>query len=120
MRKIFLACPYGHDDAAVVEGRFDLANGVAAKIVQAGATVFSQVSMSHPINKALSGLDRQAVGRLWAPIDEHFMDVMEELIVVDAPGWREISGIKREIAYFESRGRKISLWSEVEREFAAA
>lgn len=73
MRRIFLACPYGHEDPTVVEGRFDLANQVAATIVRSGATVFSQVSMSHPINKVLTDLDRQAIGRLWAPIDEQFM-----------------------------------------------
>lgn len=120
MRRIFLACPYSHDDPAVVEGRFDLSNRVAAKIIRSGAAVFSQVSMSHPINRMLPGLDRQAIGRLWAPIDEQFMAAMDELIVVDAPGWQESSGIKREIAYFESRGRKVGFWAKVEREFGTA
>ena len=57
---------------------------------------------------------------MWAPVDEVFMAAMEELVVIDAPGWRESSGIQREIAYFESRGRKVSLWSQVESDFEAA
>ncbi|WP_204325045.1 DUF1937 family protein, partial [Stenotrophomonas maltophilia] len=48
VRKIFLACPYGHDDPRVVAQRFDISNRVAAAIMRAGHAVFSQVSMSHP------------------------------------------------------------------------
>ncbi|MBX9335961.1 DUF1937 family protein, partial [Serratia marcescens] len=48
MRKIFLACPYSHADANVVQQRFIACNEVAAAIVRAGSAVFSQVSMSHP------------------------------------------------------------------------
>lgn len=66
MRKIFLACPYSHADAEVVEQRFRACNEVAATIVRAGHVVFSQVSMSHPINLCLAELDRAAIGRLWA------------------------------------------------------
>ncbi|MGL4289201.1 MAG: DUF1937 family protein [Phreatobacter sp.] len=120
MRKIFLACPYGHDDPRVVAQRFDISNRVAAAILRSGHAVFSQVSMSHPINAAMAGLDRAAVGKLWAPVDEVFMAAMEELVVVDIDGWEASAGIRREIAFFEARGRKVSLWSQVEAEFTAA
>lgn len=49
----------------VVEQRFRACNEVAATIVRAGHVVFSQVSMSHPINLCLAELDRAAIGRLW-------------------------------------------------------
>lgn len=119
MRKIFLACPYGHPDVAVIETRFDMSNAVAATILAAGAAVFSQVSMSHPINAQLAHLRNADIGRLWAPVDAVFMDVMEELIVIDIDGWKESSGVAREIDFFRKRGRPVSLWSEVETEFAA-
>ncbi|MDH4553483.1 DUF1937 family protein [Pseudomonas sp. BN607] len=45
------------------------------------------------------------------------MDVMEELIILDLPGWDLSSGIKREIEFFKSRDQKVSLWSEVSHEF---
>ncbi len=41
MRKIFLACPYSHADANVVQQRFIACNEVAAAIVRAGSAVFS-------------------------------------------------------------------------------
>lgn len=118
MRKIFLACPYGHADSLIVEQRFELSNAVAAQIVRAGAAVFSQVSMSHPINQQFADLDKAAVGALWAPVDRVFMEAMDELIVIDAPGWKESSGVAREIEFFKQRDRRVSLWSEVEGEFA--
>lgn len=118
MRKIFLAGPYGHADREVVERRFQEANGVAAKIARSGSAVFSQISMSHPINGHLHGLDKTGIGNLWAPIDRVFMDAMDEIIVIDGPGWRESAGVKREMEFFESKGRRVSLWSDVEHEFA--
>ena len=119
MRRIFLACPYGHDNPEVVEERFNSCNEVAAAIAKAGHMVFSQVSMSHPINLTLKGYDRAAIGKLWAPIDAQFMEVMEELIIHDMPGWDQSAGIRREAEFFKARGQKVSLWSEVKDEFAS-
>ena len=120
MRKIFLACPYGHDDAGVVEQRFDKSNAIAAKIIEGGGAVFSQVSMSHPINQALGHLDKAGIARVWAPVDQVFMDAMDELVVVDIDGWKESSGVAREIEFFRKRDRRVSLWSDVQVEFDPA
>jgi hypothetical protein len=119
LRKIFLACPYGHADTAIVEQRFGVSNLVAAKIIEGGGAVFSQVSMSHPINKEFGHLDKAGISRVWAPVDAVFMEAMDELIVVDIDGWKESSGVAREIEFFKERGRRVSLWSEVEAEFLA-
>lgn len=117
MRKIFLACPYGHADTSVVEQRFEISNIVAAQIVRNRAAVFSQVSMSHPINQHLANFDKAGIGSLWAPVDAVFMETMEELIVVDVPGWQESAGVAREIEFFKARNRRVSLWSEVKTDF---
>ena len=118
MRKIFLAGPYGHADREVVERRFHEANKVAAKIARSGSAVFSQISMSHPINGHMTDLDKAGIGKLWAPIDQVFMAAMDEIIVIDGPGWQESAGVKREMEFFQSKGLRVSLWSEVEDEFA--
>ncbi|MFC9553530.1 DUF1937 family protein [Rhodococcus sp. NPDC056960] len=117
MRKIFLACPYSHTDPSVTHDRFIESNKVAATIIESGHTVFSQVSMSHPINLTFDGKDKAEIGALWAPVDEVFMNTLDELIILDLPGWDQSSGIKREIMYFETRGRRVSLWSNVSHEF---
>ena len=120
MLKIFLAGPYGHTDAEIVERRFLEANTVAAKIARSGAAVFSQISMSHPINNCMTDLDKAAIGKVWAPIDLIFMEAMTEIVVIDGPGWQESAGVKREMEYFQSRGLPVSLWSEIQTEFAAS
>lgn len=119
MRKIFLACPYASSNKAVVEQRFDLCNAISAQIVRNGAAVFSQVSMSHPINAHFVGADKENVGKLWKPVDQVFMEAMDELIVVDTDGWKESAGVAREMDFFTKRGSRVSLWSEVKAEFAA-
>lgn len=118
MRKIFLACPYSHADASVTHDRYIQCNKVAAAIIESGHVVFSQVSMSHPINLAFEGKDSATIGKLWAPVDAVFMDVMQELIILDLPGWDLSSGIKREIEFYKNRGQTVSLWSEVQHEFS--
>lgn len=117
MRKIFLACPYSHSDDNVMQKRFIACNRVAATIVEAGHAVFSQVSMSHPINAALEKTEKNNIGKIWAPVDAIFLDVMDELIVIDIDGWDKSTGIKREIEFYQSRGQRVSLWSEVRHEF---
>lgn len=117
MRSIFLACPYSHADPAVTQQRFEACNEVAARILARGAVVYSQVSMSHPINLALPANARVNVGALWGPVDEVFMGVLDELIILDLPGWDASSGIRREIEVFEAQGKRVSLWSSIEDEF---
>ncbi|MBB1584927.1 DUF1937 family protein [Serratia sp. OS31] len=117
MRKIFLACPYSHSDENVVQERFLACNRVAANIIEAGHAVFSQVTMSHPINLQLQNTDKTAIGKMWAPVDALFLAMMEELIILDLPGWDKSAGIKREIEFYQSHNQRVSLWSEVEHEF---
>ncbi|MFP9230242.1 DUF1937 family protein [Pectobacterium cacticida] len=117
MRKIFLACPYSHPDENVINQRFLACNNVAAKIIASGHAVFSQVTMSHPINLAFENIDKANIGKIWAPVDAIFMDVMEELIILDLEGWDKSAGIKREIAFYQKRNQRVSLWSDVEHEF---
>ncbi|ENI7574785.1 DUF1937 family protein [Salmonella enterica] len=118
MRKIFLACPYSHANKDVVHRRFLACNRVAAQIVESGNVVFSQVSMSHPINLEMKKTEKANIGKLWAPVDAIFLDMMVELIIVDLDGWDKSAGIQREIEFYKSRGQRVSLWSEVESEFA--
>ncbi len=117
MRKIFLACPYSHADAEVVEQRFRACNE-SRRPSSAPATWYSARSpMSHPINLCLAELDARRVGEVVAPVDAFYMDHLEELIVLDLPGWRDSAGIRREMEFFEAGGQRVSLWSEVEHEF---
>jgi hypothetical protein len=73
--------------------------------------------MSHPINAYMKDLDKTSIGKIWAPVDVVFMEMMDELVIVDIDGWDKSAGIKREIEFFKSKDRKISLWSDVKKDF---
>ncbi|GHU17386.1 hypothetical protein FACS189475_01140 [Betaproteobacteria bacterium] len=73
--------------------------------------------MSHPINSYMKDMDRAGIGKIWAPVDTVFMEMMDELVIVDIDGWDKSAGIKREMEFFKSKDRKISLWSDVEKDF---
>ena len=79
----------------------------------------SSARCRYPINGHLAHLDKAAIGTLWAPVDAVFMDAMEELIVIDEPGWKESAGVAREIEFFRQRDRRVSLWSDAKGEFPA-
>ncbi|QUJ66619.1 DUF1937 family protein [Photobacterium sp. GJ3] len=53
MTMYFLACPYGHEDRDTVMYRFDECTKAAAKIFQSGRAVYSQITMSHPVNEVI-------------------------------------------------------------------
>lgn len=117
MRKIFLACPYSHADENVIHQRFIACNKVSAKIIESGHAVFSQVTMSHPINLVLEKTEKENIGEMWGPVDAIFLDTMDELIILDLEGWDKSAGIKREIEFYQARNQRVSLWSDIEKEF---
>lgn len=116
MTMYFLACPYSHKDKNIVIKRFNECTKTAAKIFQSGRAVYSQITMSHPVNELIAQNDLgQHVD--WAPIDKEFMDKCDEIIVLEMDGWKESSGVQREIDYFRNRGAKVWLFSDFEKEY---
>lgn len=104
MKLYFIACPYSHANNDIVQQRFDLCTSVATRLTMAGYAVYSQITMSHPMNLIATKLNKKI---RWAPIDEAFMAKCDELIVLTLPGWDESSGVASEIEYFKSRNRKV-------------
>lgn len=115
MTTYFMACPYSHPDQSIVEARFDACTLAATKMSLAGFPVYSQITISHPMN--LSAAKNMSGAKIdWAPIDKVFMDKCDEIIVLELDGWKESGGVQREIEYFKDRGAKVWLFSEFEKE----
>lgn len=75
MKRIYLAIPY----SGLEELSFELANKIAAKLMNEGHLVFSPISHTHPIAKAGSlplGWD------FWKAYDTTFLEWCEEVHVV--------------------------------------
>ena len=102
---IYLACPYSDPDPAVVEARFQAANRAAAKLIAEGHVVFSPISMSHPIAEVMGNHLSEA----WYGFDEPFMANCEAMVIVTVDGWDRSRGVAAERAYFEARGRPVTL-----------
>lgn len=108
---VYLACPYTHPDYGVREARFHSANRAAAQLIKQGRIVYSPITMTHPLDGELAGESTMG-SDYWVNFDLAFMEACSEMVVLMADGWRESSGIKREIAYFEERGKPISYIDE--------
>lgn len=104
---VYLACPYTDPDPAVRKTRFEIATTVAADLIRQGRIVFSPITMTHPIDMVLAGELNTLGSDYWVAFDEAFMDMCSEMLIIQLDGWDRSNGIKREIAYFEERGKPI-------------
>ncbi|SQI43150.1 Domain of uncharacterised function (DUF1937) [Leminorella richardii] len=109
MKLYFIACPYSDADPEVVIRRFNECTEAAAALSLAGHAVYSQITMTHPINEAVARAGKKIV---WSPIDEAYMARCDEIIVLTLPGWEKSGGVAAEIDYFKSRGKKVWTYEE--------
>lgn len=116
MQITYLACPYTHPDLAVREARFRAANAAAAYLLERGTTVYSPISMTHPIDQVLARSGGTLGSAFWVQFDEAFMECCDRMVILKIAGWEESSGVKRETEWFTSRGRAIEFleWQVVE------
>ena len=105
---IYLACPYTDPSFEVRTFRFEAATKAAATLIKRGRIVFSPVTMTHPLDAVLAGSQNTLGTEFWTSFDEAFMEFCGEMIILRLDGWRESAGIRREQAFFESKGRAIS------------
>ena len=102
--KIYLACPYTHQDKHIEAQRFWKANEKAAELLNQGHIIFSPISHSHPIH--LAG---QLPGdyAFWKAQAEAFVPWCDEMWIYCLPGWEESKGIKEETDLASAIGKPI-------------
>ena len=104
MKKIYLACPYSHEDPAVCDQRFRSANQMAAHLMSKGNIVFSPLSHSHPISLCLgNSLDHD----FWLAQDRAFVEWCDAIYVYRMQGWEESRGVQREIKWAKDLGKEV-------------
>lgn len=98
---IYLACPYSHEDPAVEQQRFMAVTQAAAELTSGGRTVFSPITMTHPITEAIRARDgKEPDHKGWMDFDQPFMEMCSEIYVLAISGWSESKGVQQEIRYF--------------------
>lgn len=103
-KKIYLALPYTHPDPKVRESRFNIANGVAGRIMKQGYLVFSPISHTHPIAEKVR-LPKE--WDFWKRQDETFLHWCDEFWVLMMSGWKESKGVQAEIEIAKELGKPI-------------
>ena len=102
---IYAAVPYSDPNPAVREYRFREATKYAAALVQAGYTVYSPITHSHPMAVANPAL---GLGwEYWKRHDEAYMPICAALHVLMLPGWGTSSGVAAEVRAFEAVGKLV-------------
>jgi nucleoside 2-deoxyribosyltransferase len=101
---IYLASPYSHPDAAVMESRFDSICRIAGQLMQAGHVVFSPIAHTHPIAVRCE-LPRS--WDYWEKFDREHITRCDKITVVMLDGWSTSRGIKAEIDIAMELGKPI-------------
>lgn len=107
---LYLASPYTHDDAAVMQQRWLDACTSSAWLIGRGFVVFSPISMGHPIGIMSQG----AIGHdfsAWAANSYAMLEASTHLVVNQIPGWNLSTGVRAEIE--RSRQSGTPIWALV-------
>jgi hypothetical protein len=98
---IYLATPYSHPDAAVMERRFREVTRVAGDMMRRGDLVFSPISHTHPIALVC---DLPKGWDYWQSFDKTMLRACGRVVVLMQDGWEESVGVRAEIAMAQEMG----------------
>jgi hypothetical protein len=104
---IYLACPYTHPDASVRRQRFHQVTKAAAALIRRGYFVFSPITMTHPIDLEMAGVENTLGSDFWVTFDQVFMERCDIFVLLPLAGWQDSSGIRREIEFFKNAGKPL-------------
>ena len=101
---IYLASPYSHPDPAIRDQRFRAVCRKAAELIEDGQVVFSPIAHTHPI--AIYG-NLRFDWDTWKPVDQMFLAVCDELVVLMLDGWVMSNGVLAEIDIAKNLGKPV-------------
>lgn len=104
MKKIYLACPYSHEDPDVRERRVLMADKATAWIMSDGFVVYSPLSHSHRVARHL---DNHLDHVFWLNQCASFVEWADELWVLTLDGWKESKGIRVETGMAHRLGKPV-------------
>ena len=101
---IYLACPYSHPEPGTEAWRVGEASKFAAKMIDAGAVIFSPLSHTLEIKQHTT---RDGSWDSWEKQNRAFIEVSHELWVLMLPGWEDSVGVRAEIRYALELGKPV-------------
>jgi len=100
---IYLSSPYSHPLPSVREERFHAACRATAALLSQGKRVFSPIVHSHPLDALLQGFGHQ----FWMDLDEQYLKLCKEVLVLTIDGWAESRGVMQEMQWAQELGMPI-------------
>ena len=97
-RIIYLAAPYSANEPAPCQAREAAAHFSAGHLIEAGYTVFSPLTYRATFKQAGFAFPN---GEQWYRFDRQFMNICDELVVLQLPGWERSRGVNAAIRYAE-------------------
>ena len=101
MKIVYLCVPYSHEDESVRDYRANMADKMAAHLMEKGNIVFSPISHSHRIAPNLGNSNETD---FWLKQDLPFLAIADEVVVLKLDGWDKSKGIKIELEHAQKRG----------------
>jgi len=98
---IYIASPYTHAEADVMQDRFAAVCMYASHLMQSGLLAFSPIAHSHPI-AVRGGLPRSF--EFWDEFDRSILSICDAVHVLTLDGWRESTGIASEVVIADLLG----------------
>ena len=97
----YLACPYSHPSAEVMEWRYQQSVKATAWLIsEEGLNVFSPVTHSHPLVKSGCAGDWKS----WEKIDREYLGISKRVLVLLLKGWDTSTGVLAEIKIARKMG----------------
>lgn len=109
MRKmIYVAGPYTNP-ASERLFRYEALTRAATEQMREGHLVYSPITHTHPLDVILAEGEADATlgSDFWCDLDERFMAICDECVVVMLEGWQQSRGVAREIAHFRAAGKPV-------------
>ena len=104
---IYLASPYTHEDAGVMEMRFEMACTQAVEMMGAGMIVFSPIAHCHPLS---DWHDLPGDWEYWQRFDEAILKACGKLVVLKLDGYEHSAGIAAEVMIAKRLGIPVEWW----------
>ncbi|MDL2313363.1 DUF1937 family protein [Desulfovibrio sp. OttesenSCG-928-C14] len=110
--RVYLACPYSHDDPAVREARWLASSRAAAWLMlfgdvwfpNEGVSVLSPLSMGHPVSVMGRLLGLEYSFATWGESCLAMLEGCTHLVLLQLPGWATSIGCKAEVDHARKLG----------------
>lgn len=101
---IYLSSPYTADDPAVRQQRYRAACDIASMFMRSGELVFSPICHWHGILQSWGTMNAKPGPEHWEPFCRTMLSISKELRVVRLVGWKESTGVQREVSLARELG----------------